>query len=885
MIGAVDFEQMTRRLGSFPERIRFEHEMYDLGVAETGPGRFRYPTYDSEASYELGQQDVTKYREMLRALAKNNKDPNKLTNMIFWELHRDLKNKKLLDTHRESLKNEWANLYYQVVLPHLGIQKTRPGFTYSDELKRRISAIREQLDNTHAVFLAIRPKTPNPSEFENNPEVASRRGSANKAIHDLLIPLLIEGLNLHKPADVYRALVSLDDGHLVDTYIEIISYNPALLPAERQKRYESMKLLFVKTIKSTIANYLEKRSPSDIQTGVEPKGSRGENVLAKHVPDNAKYNITGRFEFVDRSARSGALGMVLCLNQAGNWVEGVLSTVGDPQKFTDNPKFFYRFYAQIKDWSRPSPMIFIRGNLDAFKVNARLLVLSENSVQVVVNKGPINLKRVSTTPILTERHLASFKDNPLVRQGQWFPLLSAQEENIKSYFRDFRAYQPILNYPKFNNPKAKSNRGLHIKTLLERAIKGDKDSFHTLAAGISQFIEENIHKSDRDIAAFYIRHYLNKTHLEKDGWRMTLASWLYRLLRIHKEYRYRVFQNFIFGATGGDKVTPVADQLYQYKIDVKVRGIGIGYFIKGGYYRGDITVTCKQWEQLNVRDAKGGKAAKLRIQFGEFGGGLVKSLNFGQSFSGVAESDVLWMPGDFVGWMSILKADAEVGMDIAKVRKKLGISGGIGGTLGLMEIVGNADLPPLMFGVYSLSGVVGGVEPEPEAEREGKLGGEITGSVVVGSIWKDGPLPVPKDVIKYGSEAAVLKSMYKGDAKAHFKHDSALLTTGAANLLRKLCSNEMSLLMSPRTTVAITGHTDMSGTDKYNEGLSKNRAENVRRKIHDICGNKIKAKIGEPIYKGAALAKKDPAKKLRDPRYRRVDIEINGVIVLSLIGE
>jgi outer membrane protein OmpA-like peptidoglycan-associated protein len=529
-------------------------------------------------------------------------------------------------------------------------------------------------------------------------------------------------------------------------------------------------------------------------------------------------------------------------------------------------------------------MIFIpRGNLDAFKVNARLLILNGNSVSIILDKGPLNFKKVSSGPILTERHLAHFKDNPLARQTQWFPLLSAQELNIKSYFKDFTGYRPILSHAKFNNPKGKRNRTLNIKDLLERAVKGNKDSFELLAGGIDQFIEENIHKSDKDLAAFYVRRYLNQTSFEKTGWRLTLASWLYRQQRIYKEYQYKSIQNFIYGNTSGDKITPVGNQLYQYEIEVKVSGFGVGYFVKGGYYRGTITITCKQWDELGVKNPDGTKEAKLRIQFGELGGGLVKSINFGQSFAGVAESDVLWMPADFVGLISILKADAEVGANITKIRKKLGISAGVGATMGMMEIIGDSSLPPLMFGVYSLSGVVGGVEPEPEIEREGRVGVEVTGSVVIGSIWKDGPLPVPKDVIKYGNEETVLKTTYQGDGKAHFKHDSALLTPGAVNLIRKLCANEMFLLMSPKTTVTITGHTDMSGTDKHNEGLSKNRAANVRQKIIDICGNKINAVIDKPLYKGAELAKKDPARKQYDPRYRRVDITINGTLVLSLV--
>ena len=753
-------------------------------------------------------------------------------------------------------------------------------------MQAKIAQAVKQFDNAYEVLLGIKIKYPIASEFDNHPEVIKSRTNANKTLFESIIPLVIEGLNLNKPDEIYKALTSLDEGRLIDTYVDIMARNPALLSDESQKRYESVKLLASKTIKNAVKNYLEKRKPSDIQTGVEPQRAKGENIKAKAKPDNAKYNLTGRFEYINQADLQQPFGMVLCLNQAGNWVEGVLSIIGNPQKFTDNPKFFYRFYTEIKDWSKPNPMIYIRGNLHALKVNARLVIQNAEAIQLLSEDGALNFIKVSGSPILTERHLAHFKDNPLVRQTQWFPLLSPQKANIKAYFKDFTSYRPIQNSPKYNNSSGKKNRALNIKNLLINAIKGDTDSFATLAGGLQQFIDENIHQSDRDIAAFYIRDYLNQTDYDKDGWKLTLASWLYRQQRINKKYQYRNFVKFIYGDTAGDRITPADNQLYQYEINVKVSGFGVGYFIKGGYYRGDITIRCKQWEELGVRNVDGSQEAKLRIHFGELGGGFVESLNFGQSFSGVAESEVLWMPADFVGPLSILKADAEVGANITKIRKKLGISAGIGGTIGLMEIIGDSGLPPLNFGVYSLSGVVGGVEPEPhQRERESRIGVEVTGSVAIGSIWKDGALPVPKDVIKYGNEETVLKTAYKGDGRAHFKHDSALLTPAAENLIRKLCANEMFLLMSPKTVITITGHTDRSGTDKYNEGLSKNRANNVKQKIIDICGAKINAVIKEPLYNGAELAKKDPAKKYYDPRYRRVDITINGQIVLSLVGE
>lgn len=866
------------------ERLRFEGEFSDLGLAKADWNVRNFAPL-AEFDYEFSEADIAKYKDNIKKSSKIGKNPNDLTNFIFNQINPEFKSRKLKETDREFLKNQWVNIYYQIVLPFLGRNEKQPRFNYPDELRVRIEQAVKQFDNAYEVLLAIRGKYPIASEFDNNPEVLKSRTNASKTLFESLIPMVIEGLNLNKPDEIYKAVMALDEGRLIDTYIDIMARNPALLPEESRKRYESKKLSTIRIIKGTIENYLGKRKPSDVQTGVEPKRSKDENVRAKSKPDNAKYNLTGRFEIINRSNTQEAFGMVLCLNQAGNWIEGVLSVVGNPQKFTDNPKFFYRFYTEIKDWSKPNTMIYIRGNLHAFKVNARLVIQNADAIQLLLNEGPLNFKRVSGNPILTERHLAYFKDNPLVRQTQWFPLLSPQRSNIKSYFKDFTGYQPIQKIPKYNDFIANNRRLLNVKNLIVKAVKGDTDSLDLLAGSLNQFIDENIHKSDRDIAAFYIRNYLDDNYYDKDGWKLTFLSWLYRQLRISKKYNYSNFVKFIYGDKAGDRITTAENRLYQYEIDVKVKGFGIGFFIKGGYYRGDITIRCKQWEELGVKNADGSKEAKLRIQFGELGGGFVKSLNFGQSFSGVAESDVLWMPADFVGMISLLKADAEVGANITKIRKKLGISAGIGGTIGLMEIIGDSNLPPLNFGVYSLSGVVGGVEPEPHKERESKVGVEVTGSVAIGSIWKDGALPVPRDVIKYGNEETVLKTAYQGDGRAHFKHDSALLTPGAENLIRKLCANEMFLLLSPKTVITITGHTDMSGTDKYNEGLSKNRANNVKQKIIDVCGKKINAVIKEPLYKGEELAKKDPLKKHYDPRYRRVDIDINGQIVLSLVGE
>jgi flagellar motor protein MotB len=139
-----------------------------------------------------------------------------------------------------------------------------------------------------------------------------------------------------------------------------------------------------------------------------------------------------------------------------------------------------------------------------------------------------------------------------------------------------------------------------------------------------------------------------------------------------------------------------------------------------------------------------------------------------------------------------------------------------------------------------------------------------------------------------------LEKTYISDEKAHFKHDSAVLTIGAINLLRKLCANEMAIITSPSTTIIITGHTDRSGKDEYNKTLSQNRAENVKQKLLDICGDKYKPiNASKVFYEGekeavkyaAAMKTQGTKAPEYDPRFRKVEITINGKLVLTLISD
>jgi outer membrane protein OmpA-like peptidoglycan-associated protein len=835
-----------------------------------------------------------------------------LTDVIFYDLHPDLMGYKLTQSTTYSgdaaLIQEWKDIRAQIVLHYLGKEATNTisvDFSlmdsgnllklheYLSKLRDFYTAVREyfssflDFQNRGArVIVRGRPLFDQYVDFSSQQVVMNTRTQATNLVFKRIIPLLIEALNIREAKKVIQTLLTFEQGAVINTLVDLLYYDIEFYALNDTKQKQAYRQKIIKLLETTAQIYLDSRKPSDIQTGVEAKGSKGENVRAKSNPDNPKYNLTGKFEYVNSvDNQQTTMGVVMSINQAGRWIEGVLSVVFNRSKVNyDTPKGYYRFYAEVLDWDKPINLIFISGNDKILGTSPKILIQNQNTIKLnIEDRSDLAFSKVANQPILTERHLVYFSDNSLVKSIHWTPILTAQKANIDAYFKNFKGYKPILSNPDYKNAISIANRNRNLKNFIIAIAKG-QNSLRELEGSLYQFIEENFHDSDSPLASFYIRHYLNEQIFAKDdGWRLTLTSWLYRELSMY-EKKYRAgssAKEFIFRSPVGTKVTPLSDQLYQYKIEVKLFGLGVGFILKGGYYRGEMTISCKQWRDIGVA-----KDATLKISFFEFGGGLVESINLGQSFEGVAESDIMWMPSDFKGDYGVAKADAEVGMDIAKIRKKLGISAGISATLGVMEIDGTANLPPLRFGIYSLGGVIAGIEPEPhKTDKESNgFGFEATVSVGYGNIWKDGDFPAPQGVIRYGNEQTLLKKIYQESTQAHFKHDSALLTEGGSNLIRKMCANELFILMSSKTIVKIIAHTDRSGDDKYNLQLSENRALNVRQRMYDICGVNLKAYIdfrGE----GEALAKKEG---VRDgtifPKYRHVDIEINGTIVLSLIG-
>lgn len=100
--------------------------------------------------------------------------------------------------------------------------------------------------------------------------------------------------------------------------------------------------------------------------------------------------------------------------------------------------------------------------------------------------------------------------------------------------------------------------------------------------------------------------------------------------------------------------------------------------------------------------------------------------------------------------------------------------------------------------------------------------------------------------------------------------------------LVRLAALRARLLNAPSATVILTGHTDTIGTEKYNEDLGRRRAKAVRDFLSEKKGvnpSRIEIKSRGELEPAAGQppAKVDPEKGEKNPKNRRVEIQVVGL--------
>ncbi|RYY35319.1 MAG: OmpA family protein [Sphingobacteriaceae bacterium] len=162
---------------------------------------------------------------------------------------------------------------------------------------------------------------------------------------------------------------------------------------------------------------------------------------------------------------------------------------------------------------------------------------------------------------------------------------------------------------------------------------------------------------------------------------------------------------------------------------------------------------------------------------------------------------------------------------MTKTQKGAAIGAGAGGTIGAFigKAAGNTALGAV------IGGAVGGTAGAFIGRKMDRQAAEIKQTVPGATVVREGE----GIIVKFDS--GILFDVNKTDLKGE-----------AATNLKNLAA---SLQNNPETNISIVGHTDNTGTDEYNQGLSERRAASVKS---FIVSNGVAASRLSTVGKGEA---------------------------------
>jgi OOP family OmpA-OmpF porin len=133
-------------------------------------------------------------------------------------------------------------------------------------------------------------------------------------------------------------------------------------------------------------------------------------------------------------------------------------------------------------------------------------------------------------------------------------------------------------------------------------------------------------------------------------------------------------------------------------------------------------------------------------------------------------------------------------------------------------------------------------------------------TILLGVRYTFAPAPAPAEEIIQTQARSYL---------VFFDFDSSRLTPEAKQIVASAAADA---LQGKTTRIDVTGHTDRSGSDRYNQALSVRRAESVRREL-------VADGVADSLIVTRGVGESDPlvptADGVREPQNRRVEIVLN----------
>jgi outer membrane protein OmpA-like peptidoglycan-associated protein len=602
------------------------------------------------------------------------------------------------------------------------------------------------------------------------------------------------------------------------------------------------------------------------QRGSDPRAPKGERVLADPEPDAPSVDLTGRWEWQNEpTAPSSPRGATLQINQAGTHIQVVYSPVLGPKHSPDMKRPFRRLHGDLENEGS--------FRLSSLQVPDQHLKLTfrddELEVETLAPLKPAIFvaKRRSKLPVLMETALGRFTEGQdLVSRMEWRPLLTKQVRGLREFFSDRDRIVGYLD----DFFKIQGDTGQHFReTLQKRSI----EKFISAVSDVVRHPSSGIHEGDVPLARFIIRY-----HLSRHRWRpnvkdiqfadlkvlprfpeLSLYDWINRMAgaaasaaeKKHLSLDLELLKTYL----GVQTADPNAHR-HRYRIKLELKGVTVKAIVGIGGYSASLTV-----EKVDSQPWPEGEATFTGILFAISTG---VGVNLKKTIEGEVETTDAWLPGDFVGRVNVILAEASAEAGVKAEAEAQ-----------ILHIYGSEIFDELQV-------VNSGSDASLSSDDAGISAGL---SLVTGSLGRSGMRP---DVIYPSTKVRTdYAAAYKLTDTVHFGFNSAILSPSARQLIRILCANELPAFRSRSSVLQIDAHTDRVGKRKDNLTLSTLRAANTQQAIEDVLGSEL----GIPDDRIHASGRGEEAARQagdedgkRNQVRRKVDLTLNSELVLTLRG-
>jgi outer membrane protein OmpA-like peptidoglycan-associated protein len=126
---------------------------------------------------------------------------------------------------------------------------------------------------------------------------------------------------------------------------------------------------------------------------------------------------------------------------------------------------------------------------------------------------------------------------------------------------------------------------------------------------------------------------------------------------------------------------------------------------------------------------------------------------------------------------------------------------------------------------------------------------------------------------------------YATGSAVHFDVDDPSLTAAGRQAVREMVATHRAALTGAGSTLKVDGYASTTGTEAHNERLSQLRAANVLQAVRDVIGVPDALPPGQATAEGhgeAAARAMGVPDRTEDPAWRRVDVSLDGRVVLQL---